>query len=152
MNTPGPRTTREALIAEMLGDLDNLLDRVEAVPHRIAEAEEKMLCTSKALDASGDKYREAVVAFTEKAKAELADYLDKKAGATVEEQWVALQEAARAAFRSEASDKAENLGEVLSVAAQEFRRSGWYRLVEHGITAFIASGLTVALVLTFIKH
>jgi len=149
-----PRTAREALIAEMLGDLDLLLARVEALPALVATAEERLTSTVTALDNAGDKYRMAITAFTEQAKTELAEYLDRKtvevSSKTVEEQRAAIQEAARVAFRSEASDKAENLGLVLGEAAKEFRRSMWSRLMEHVITALISSGFTVGLLYAFV--
>ena len=73
-----PRTAREALIAEMLGDLDLLLARVEALPALVDTAEERLTSTVTALDNAGDKYRMAITAFTEQAKTELAEYLDRK--------------------------------------------------------------------------
>ena len=154
----GPRTTREALIAELLGDVDGLLARVEALPAMVTAAEDKMTGTAKALEDAGDKYRLAVTAFTEQAKADLSEYLDMKTGQaglvaakTVEEQRAALQEAARLAFRSEASDKAASLGVVLSEAAKDFRRSMWTRMIEHAVTALIASGFTASLVYQIVK-
>jgi len=154
----GPRTAREALIAELLGDVDGLLARVEALPAMVAAAEDKMTGTAKALEDAGDKYRLAVTAFTEQAKADLSEYLDMKTGQaglvaakTVEEQRAALQEAARLAFRSEASDKAASLGVVLSEAAKDFRRSMWTRMIEHAVTALIASGFTASLVYLILK-
>ena len=150
-----PRTAREALIAEMLGDLDLLLARVEALPALVASAEERLTNTVTVLDNAGDKYRMAITAFTEQAKTELAEYLDRKtievSSKTVDEQRAAIQEAARAAFRSEASDKAANLSLVLGEAAKEFRRSMWSRLMEHTITALISSGFTVGLLYAFVK-
>ena len=151
-----PRTAREALIAEMLGDLDTLIARVEALPALVATAEERLTSTVTALDNAGDKYRMAITAFTEQAKTELAEYLDRKtievSSKTVEEQRAAIQEAARVVFRSEASDKAANLGLVLGEAAKEFRRSMWSRLMEHAITALISSGFTVGLLYAFVKN
>ena len=73
-----PRTAREALIAEMLGDLDTLLARVEALPALVTTAEERLTSTVTALDNAGDKYRMAITAFTEQAKTELSEYLDRK--------------------------------------------------------------------------
>ncbi|MGJ0490051.1 hypothetical protein [Methylobacter sp.] len=152
----GPRTTREALIAEVLGDLDTLLARVEALPVVVAAAEEKLIGTVTALNDAGDKYRMAVTAFNEQAKADLTEYLDLKAAQvsakTVEEQRAALQEVARLAFRSEASDKAASLGLVLGEAAKEFRRSVWSRLWEHAITAVLASGFTAGLIFVILKQ
>lgn len=154
----GPRTAREALIAELLGDVDRLLARVEALPALVAGAEGRLSGTVAALDEAGDKYRLAVTAFTEQAKADLSEYLDLKtahaaqlAAQTVEEQRAALQEAASFAFRSEASDKAANLGAALGEAAKEFRRSIWSRMMEHAVTALIASGFTAGLVYAIVK-
>lgn len=150
-----PRTAREALIAEMLGDLDTLLTRIDALPVLVTAAEEKLSGTVTALDDAGDKYRMAVTAFTEAGKAELSEHLDNKLSAviskTAEEQRAAMQEAARMSFRSEASDKAAQLGNVLGEAAKEFRRSMWSRLIEHAITALIASGFTAGLVYAIVK-
>ncbi|MDF0606763.1 hypothetical protein HZU77_014030 [Neisseriaceae bacterium TC5R-5] len=150
-----PRTTREALIAEMLGDLDTLLARVEALPDLVSSSEKKITDTVAALEDAGDKYRMAVTAFNEQAKTDLAEYLDRKtaeiSSKTVEEQRAAIQEAARLAFRSEASDKATSLGLVMSEAAKEFRRSMWSRLIEHAVTALIASGFTASLIYVILK-
>ena len=150
-----PRTSREALIAEMLGDLDTLLDRMEALPQVVAAAEEKLAATITVLNQAGDKYRMAVTVFNEHAKTDLAEYLDRTAveisSKTVEEQRAAIQEAARMAFRSEASDKAANLARALSEAAQDFRQSVWSRLIEHTVTALIASGFTAGLVYAMLK-
>lgn len=151
-----PRNTREALIAQLLGDLDTLYARAEQLPQAIAQSEAKLKDTVTAIDAAGDKYRLAVTAFTEQARTELTEYLQRKAGdiasKTIEEQRAALQEAARAAFRSEASDKAAQLGVSLSQAAREFRRSRGSRLLEHGITALLSSMLTAGLVLYIVRH
>jgi hypothetical protein len=138
------------LIAELLGDIDGLLTRIEALP---ATVEGKLASAIAALNDAGDKYRLAVTAFTDQAKADLSEYLDRKtaqatqaAAKTVEDQRAVLREIVRTAFRSEASDEAVSLGAALSEAAREFRRSMWSRLMEHAVTALIASGFTAGLV------
>lgn len=153
-----PRTAREALIAELLGDVDGLVTRVEALPALLSSAQDKLSATIKALDGASDKYRMAVTAFNEMAKADLSQYLDLKTGLaaqtaakTVEEQQAALQEAARHAFRCEASDKVASLAQALGLAAKEFRRSMWSRMTEHAATALIASAFTAALVYAIAK-
>jgi hypothetical protein len=153
-----PRTAREALIAEMLGDLDVLLARVETIPALIAGAETQFSGTLAALDDAGDKYRTAVKAFTEQAKADLLNYQDikradaaREATKTIDEQRAAIQEAAREAFRIEVKDHAVKLGTVLNDAAKVYRRSMWTRIMEHGITAIIASGFTAVLVYTILQ-
>lgn len=150
-----PRTAREALIAEMLGDLDTILARVEAVPALVSTAEEKIAATVKILEETGDRYRLAVTAFNEQAKTELSEYFDRKASQvaakTYEEQRAAIQEIARSAFQTEAYEKAASLGIALSEAAKEFRRTKWSRMIEHSVTALLASVTTLSIVLAIVK-
>ncbi len=77
MGQPRPNTAREALIAEVLGELDGLLARVEALPDKVASAELKLTATVAALTDASDKYRLAVTAFNEEAKQELTEYLER---------------------------------------------------------------------------
>lgn len=74
-----PRTTKEALFAEMLGDLDNLLTRVENLPQLIENCEARLSASAATLESAGEKYGQAVAAFTEKAKEELGDFMEKQA-------------------------------------------------------------------------
>lgn len=151
-----PNTAREALIAEMLGDLDSIIQRAERLPDIVDAAEGKLTASAKALENAGDKYRLAVTAFNEEAKAELSEYLDRKTtqavAKTLEESKAAMQDAARLAFRSEASEKAANLGLVLADATKLFRRSMWSRIYEHAITAMIASATTAGLVYLLLRN
>lgn len=146
-----PRTSREALIAEVLGDLDALLSRVEKLPLAVQESEYRVGATIAALGEAGDRYRLAITAFTEQSRDELTRFLERKAAEvsanSVEEQRAALQAAAFAAFRSEAAVRAGSLAVQLESAAKEFRRSRNSRLVEHGFTALLAALATAALVL-----
>jgi hypothetical protein len=98
------RTAREAIAAEILGDIDTLLSRVEALPATVDDAARRIAATATTLDAAGDKYRMAVTAFTEETKVELTEFIQRKAAEvsarTVEEQRAAIQEAARQAMHS----------------------------------------------------
>ena len=59
------QTTREALVAEMLGDLDGLLSRVEQLLVALNYSEKTTVSTIKALDDAGDKYRIALDTFNQ---------------------------------------------------------------------------------------
>lgn len=140
----GPRTTREALIAELLGDLDVLLARVENLPTLVTHAEDELARTAAALQDAGDKYRLAVTAFTEQAKADLSEYYDLKTAETArwlnktaEEQGAILQEVARQAFRSEAAARS---------GASKVHSAMRTRLLEHALTATTTSLITAGLV------
>lgn len=92
-----PRTAREAMLAEMLGDIDGILTRIEALPAKIAAAELQLATSTATLDAAGDRYRMTICAFTDQAKEQVTSYLERKAGETaahmLEDQRKELQEA-----------------------------------------------------------
>jgi hypothetical protein len=150
-----PRTSREALIAEMLGELDSLLTRAEQLPKAVADAEVRIACTVAVLNDAGDKYRMAVTAFTEQARTELTEHLQRKAletvTRTVEEQRVAMQDAARSVFEVEAAKRPAQLYAGLDQAVKEIRRATLSQLLEHGLIAILSSTLTAALVLWIIR-
>lgn len=145
-----PRITREALIAQMLGELDGLLTRAERLPKTIADAERRVAMTARILDEAGNRYRQAVTAFTDEAKTMLTDYLQHKAVETVtfdhSEQYAALEEVVRRVLHAEAALRASSQDTGSNPAAAPRRRPG-IRLLGHAATALFASALT-ALVLS----
>ena len=150
-----PRTTREALAALMLNEVDNLLARVERLPAAIASAEDRLAATVATLDAAGDKYRMVITTFTDEAITETVRYLERKTSLitarTMEEQRSVLQEAAQAAFKAEISEKISKLGVALEQATDELRLSIWPRVIEHAFTALIASSFTAGFVYLIVK-
>lgn len=150
-----PRTAREALAALMLDEIDDLLTRVEKLPAAIATAEKRLAATVATLDAAGDKYRMMITAFTEEAKIETTNYLEKKTcqitARTMEEQRSAMQHAARVAFEEEVFEKTTTLAAALRQTAKDFRQPTWSRLAEHAITALIASSFTASFIYLIIN-
>ncbi|GEM_PF-1012498 len=150
-----PRTAREALFLETLGELDRLITQVDALPKTLVSAEASLTATISALSDAGDKYRLAVTAFSDQAKADLTEFIERKAllalSKTTEEQRAAMQEAARLAFRAEAADKAAELAATLRKCAAELRQAGRSRLIEHAITALIAATAATSLFYLLIK-
>ncbi|MDY0135132.1 MAG: hypothetical protein RBS14_05540 [Atribacterota bacterium] len=84
MTDKSPRTVKEALIAEMLADIDTMLDRMEKADQGIRQ-------TVAVLTGADEKYRQAVMSFTEQAKAELAAWLDQKATQAIDAQEARLR-------------------------------------------------------------
>lgn len=82
MSAGGPRTAREALIGELMGELDRLLSRVEALPGGLAASERSLLDSVRVLDEGAQRYRQAVVDFTEATRLELVAYLEQRAKLT----------------------------------------------------------------------
>jgi len=134
---------REALAVQALEEIDALLLRVESLDSKVSSTESNLDATTKALLDAADKFRMAVTAFTEDAKNDLTEHIQRKGSeqirATIEEQHSAMQEAARLAFRSQASDDAGKLAKTLKDAAGEFKRASWTRIAENIAVAVVAS-------------
>jgi hypothetical protein len=147
--TQGPRSAREALIAELLGDVDRLLARVEALPAQVAQAEAKVAGTITGLNEAGDRFRLAVTAFAEEARTGLAEYAQRKAGEAgsraADEARTAMIDAAKQAFRSEAADKAAQLAATLAQASREFHLVTLGRTRHHGLYSLRDDGRPGAL-------
>lgn len=73
-----PKTHKEALIAEMLGDIDGLLLRVEQYPAIVQAMQVQILEAAQRLDNSGIAYRKAVQDFTIEAKDSLNAFAQAK--------------------------------------------------------------------------
>lgn len=133
-----PRTTREALLAEMLGDLDGMLTRIEKLPQLVENCEARLSAKADALQVSGDKYGQAVVAYTEQAKEELTDFLEKESMVTIEKHLAAIQKT----FQDTLDAESGNIG------SSQFadKRFLWMRLFEHTVIALLTSLLTVYLI------
>lgn len=150
-----PRTMREAVAAQVLQEVDALVSRVETLPNKVSEVDTQLKATTDALTQAADAFRMAVTAFSEQAKVDLTEHMERKAHAIttkmVEEQHASMREAARAAFRSQVSDKAESLASTLKSAAAEFNRARWARMLENGVVALLAATIAAALVYGYLR-
>lgn len=143
-----PSTAREALIAEILGDLDVLLSRAEALPQALKESEIAFLASVAALDAGGDRYRMAITQFNEEAKREIHNALERSVSKGVCDQSLALQDAARQAFLGEGSSQGLALSQSLSLMTNELNKLNATRTRDMFITAVLSG--TCAAVISFI--
>lgn len=138
------RSVREALAAELLGELDDLVLRVEGLRGRIDALDGQLQKTATTLTAAHDAYRLAVTEFSDAAKNDLQEYVQRQAGlATAKaatDHKVALDEVARQVFRNHALDEVERLAKTLRAATA--RAPAW-----HGAAAAAAGGAAGALLL-----
>ena len=145
------RTIKEALVAQLLGELDALTNRVEALPKQINNAQEELAHTVTALVAAGEKYRMVLTQFTDEAKTELTEFIERKAvnvaSKTAEEQRAELTEVARKAVATEA----EKLNITTYGATKRKPASRLDIVREHAITAAASSIVTAAIVYTMMK-
>ena len=140
-----PLNSRELFIAEMLGDIDQMLDKVE-------DCKLALTRTLEAVDAGSDRYRQAIIEFTEQAKQDIAAAVNREFAKTNEQERAAMQEAARLAFRSEASDRAHDLARVLQNLCADMEQLRLTRFKESAIIAAASSVLTSLVVVFVLRH
>ena len=132
-----PRTVREAIVAEMLGDIDTLLTRTEALPATVAALEAQLAASTATLDAAGERYRMTIVAFSEQAKEQVTSYLERRAGEIstqlLDEQRTEVQHAVLRAL------------EVIAESGVT-KRPFWSRIADASCVAFLSALLTASLV------
>lgn len=144
-------TAREALVAELLGEIDGLTRRLEALPERFQEVEIRAAASAAALDDAAGRYRDALDAFDAQAKAALAEFLKRKAAAaadsTLEAQRALMAETARAALAPVLQAEVPALICALQTACQSLHHSTWARRAECAIVGGISAVVASAIVL-----
>lgn len=144
-----PHSLRHAIAAQLFDESEHLFSRVEKLPPLIEAANQQLAKTAQALDEGADRYRLALTAFNAEARDELSELVQRKSKEAsiviVEDHRATLHEIARAAFRSEASDKAAALANSLERASAELRLFRKSHLIETMIVSVASSAVTAAL-------
>lgn len=147
MNSPhGPTTAREALLAELLGDVGLLLKEADRITER---ADADLAKTAAGLDAAADRFRAALNLFSEEAKQGIAEFARRRTAEAgnlaVEELRGALQTAAADSFRGAARDVFVTLEKRLRSIEEEQRRQKqrltWAVVASAVLSAALTSGL-----------
>ena len=74
-----PKTTKEALIAEMLGDIDAMMQRIEQYPAILKAVETGLLESARTMETAGANIRKAAREYTDEAKQSLQNFTSEKA-------------------------------------------------------------------------
>jgi len=82
-NPTPPRTNRDALAALVLGEIDTLLDKLEALQGNVNATSENIKVTINQLEAAGEKYNQAVLAANLRSKNEMIAYLKTVSATTI---------------------------------------------------------------------
>ena len=139
----GPSNTREALIAELLGDMSGVLDRSTAVLQGIKEAEASTLVTTEALREATQNYRSQVDEQVTRLRAETSNMIaratDAAAQAVVGQQTAVLERAATAAIQKAFQ------GEAMKTARMR-------RLIDAGLLLVGFSGLLAIVWAIFLNN
>lgn len=144
-------SAREALIAETLGEMAALLDRVEAVAPALDASRLALINASTELAGQVTAFESRMAGITENAKTQAVKHIarrtDEIARVSAEAQTRAMEEAARMMFRTEVGPALQRVAIPLQHLADLAHRGAhpWQQWLTHAATAVMASGLTWAL-------
>lgn len=147
----GTSSAREALIAETLGEMAALLDRVEAVVPALDASRMALINASTELAGQVAAFESRMAGITEHAKLQAVKHIARRTeGITrvsAQAQTWAMEEAARMLFRTEVGPALQRVAMPLQHLADLAHRGArpWQHWLTHGATAVVASGLTWAL-------
>jgi hypothetical protein len=146
MNSPS--TAREALIAETLGEMAKLIDRVEALAPTLDASRLALIQTGNELVYQVTAFESRMAGITENAKVQVVQHIarraDEMARCTLDAQTRAMEDAARMVFRSEVSPALHRLTTPLEGLAELARRGArpWEWWLAHAATAVVASAIS----------
>lgn len=145
-----PSTAREALIAEAIGEVAALLDRVEALMPALDASRQAAADAGAQLAAGLEALEGRMAAVTETARTQVVQHIvrrtEEAARRAQEIQSGAIAEAAREVFRGEVERSLQHL--ATSVQAASLRTPpAWEAWLTHATTAVLASAATWTLMI-----
>ena len=146
----GTGSAREALIAEALGEVAALLDRVEAVGPALDGSRLALIHASAELAGQVTAFESRMAGITENAKAQAVKHIARRTEeitrVSAEAQTRAMEEAARMLFRTEVGPALQRVAMPLQHLADLAHRGAhpWRSWMTHVATAALASALTWA--------
>ena len=147
-----PSTAREALIAEAIGEVARLLDRVEALMPALDASREAAAEAGSQLAAGLEALEDRMAAVTDTARTQVVRHIVRRtedAGRRAQEtQSRAIAAAAREVFRVEVERSIQHLASAVQAAS--FRKPpAWEAWLTHAATAVTASAATWVLTVGF---
>ena len=147
----GTSSAREALIAETLGEMAALLDRVEAVAPALDASRLALINASTELAGQVTAFESRMAGITENAKMQAVKHIarrtDEITRVSAEAQTRAMEEAARMLFKTEVGPALQRVAMPLQHLADLAHRGAhpWQHWLTHAATAAAASAVTWAL-------
>lgn len=141
-------TAREELMAVAIGQLGELLDRMDTLAPKLDASQLALTLVSSELAEQIAAYETRMADITENAKLQAVKHIarraDEMARGTVEAQTQAMEEAARVVFRNEVGPALQRvtlpLQEVAALAHRGSRPWEWWLL--HAATAVLSSAIS----------
>lgn len=147
----GTSSAREALIAEALGEMAALIDRVEAVGPALDGSRLALVHASAELAGQVTAFESRMAGITENAKVQAVKHIarrtDEITRVSAEAQTRAMEESARMLFRTEVGPALQRVAMPLQHLADLAHRGAhpWQHWLTHAATAAAASAVTWAL-------
>jgi hypothetical protein len=142
-------SAREALLAELLGELSGLLDRVDSLIPMLNKTCDGLAEVCATMDARSAQHEARLVALAEAASAHAVKHIarrtDDAGKRTMEAQATAMRAAAQELFRAELSNSLRQLSQTMNYqAARMNSRHRWWPLAAAAAgAALISSALTM---------
>lgn len=147
-----PTTAREALIAEALGDIAHLLDRVESLNSAMDSRRVGLEQASAQLDARLGAFGAGMASITHQAKTKVVEHILQRTGEaarqTADVQTRAMEEAARLAFAAQVEPMLARVNASFRQIAHRVDRP-WELWLTHAATAAVSAAATWLMTLTF---
>ena len=145
-----PRTNRDAFAALVLGEIDTILDKLEALQASINAAGENIKVTVTQLEGAGDAYHQAVLAANLHHKNEMIAYLRTVSTSSIAKTTEEQREIVQKLIREAVSKEITALKKAISESSANHRvpfLSSWGRIIICcSLTALIGSAVTVELI------
>ena len=141
-------TAREELMAVAIGQLGELLDRLDTLAPNLDASRMELLSTSTDLADKVEAYSKRMDEITENAKVQTVKHIarraDEMARGTVDTQTRAMEEAARVVFRNEIGPTLQRVTQPLQDVAALARKgaSPWEGWLLHAATAVLSSAIS----------
>lgn len=148
---PDLTTAREELMAVAIGQLGELLDRMDTLAPNLDASRMELLITSTDLAKKVEAYSKRMDEITENAKLQTVKHIarraDEMARGTVDTQTRAMEEAARLVFRNEVAPALQRVTLPLQDVADLARKGArpWEGWLLHAATAVLASAISWAM-------
>lgn len=150
-----PRGIREAFVAELAGELDDLLRRVEALTPAIVAAGDRLHGCAARVTSAIERHETAIATLNAQAMKSIGEFAVRRTNEAVvknvEAQEALIQRAARRAFSVELVPNLQALNDIVSRTALQTKPSAWSTWIQHAATALLASTFTALGVLYLVR-
>ena len=137
----GAFNAREVLVAELLGEVDALLKRVEAFTPQIDAAHGRLAGSAGEMVSAIERYRVTIAALTEQAQASAVKHVVRRTNEVCEASLTAhteaMKDAARTAFDGETAARVCQLTKALDGAIERAQGGRWHAWLSHAATALL---------------